>query len=109
VSLTGWSAAVVRGGQGVARRKRLEPPTSDSPLPPELRRQNVTVETFVSWDERPDKWCTDDPPYLWWRRLRTWRKWQDAVEEWGQGQGLDVRQLRNRGLWPIQPPRSARH
>jgi hypothetical protein len=43
----------------VARRKRLDPPPLDSPLPSELRRGNVTVETFVGWDEQPDSWCSD--------------------------------------------------
>lgn len=89
----------------MARRKRLEPPPLESPLPPWLRRENVTVETFVSWDERPDPWCPDDTAnHLWWRRLRAWRRWQAAVLEWGAKRGLDRGQLRDRGLWPIQAP-----
>lgn len=88
----------------MARRKPVQRAGLDSPLPPELRRENVTVETFVFWDERPDSWCSDDPPYLFWRKLRAWRRWQDAVTEWGTANGLDHQALRAEGLWPIHPP-----
>jgi hypothetical protein len=104
LSLSGWSAAVARDGAVVARRKHLESPPSDSPLPPELRRQNVTVETFVPWDEQVSS-TGEPPPYLAFRRLRARRRWQSAVEEWGSGQGLDVQDLRALGVYPTQPPR----
>jgi hypothetical protein len=73
-------------------------------LPPHLRRDSVTVETFVAWDE-PIACVGEDPPYLTFRRLRAWRRWQDAVEGWGAERALDVRQLRALGFWPVSPPR----
>jgi hypothetical protein len=86
----------------VARRRKAPVPVVE--LPPHLRRDSVTVETFVPWDE-PMSCVAEDPPYLTFRRLRAWRMWQSAVSEWGAVQGLDVRQLRALGLWPVQPPR----
>ncbi len=86
----------------MARRKR--PPEPVVELPAHLRRDVVTVETFVGWDE-PLSCVGEDPPYPTYRRLRAWRRWQDAVAMWGAGQGMDVRQLRAAGLWPVQPPR----
>lgn len=90
----------------MARRRHPEPPVSESALPVGLRRENVTVESFVSWEEQPlSEYGGEDPPYLWWRKLRSWRRWQAAVEEWGAERDLDVRQLRALGLYPSQPPR----
>jgi hypothetical protein len=90
----------------MARRRRPEPPPSESPLPFKLRPENVVVEDFVSPDEQPPAdWTGENPPYECWRRLRAWRRWQDAVIAWGTEQGLDVPQLRTLGLYPIQPPR----
>lgn len=59
----------------------------------------------MSWDEQPlpeDE--GEDAPYLWWRKLRSWRRWQAAVEEWGAERDLDVRRLRALGLYPRQRP-----
>lgn len=79
---------------------------SESALPVGLRRENVNIESFVSWDEQPlPKYGGEDPPYLWWRKLRSWRRRQAAVEEWGAERDLDVRRLRALGLYPSQPPR----
>jgi len=73
-------------------------------LPEHLRRDVVRVEDFVPWDE-PVSSVGEDPPYLTFRRLRAWRRWQAAVTAWGAGQGFDERQLRALSLWPTQPPR----
>jgi len=61
-------------------------------LPEQLRRDVVTVETFVPWDE-PVWQLGDVPPYLTYRRLLSWRRWQNAVAAWGAVRDLDVRQL----------------
>jgi hypothetical protein len=86
----------------VARRRQPSVPVVE--LPEHLRRDSVTVEQFVPWDE-PLFSVGEDPPYLTFRRLRAWRRWQAAVIAWGGERGLDVRQLRALGLWPVQPPR----
>ena len=86
----------------MAKRKR--PPVPVVELPAHLRRDAVRVEDFVPWEE-PVASVGEDPPYLTFRRLRAWRRWQDAVSAWGAERGLDVPQLRALGLYPIQPPR----
>ena len=89
----------------VARRRPVERPSRDWPLPPELRRENVTVASFVPWHEQPTVLpAGEDPPYLFWRKLQAWRRWQDAVTEWGAANGLDRDALRAEGLWPKQAP-----
>jgi hypothetical protein len=60
----------------------------------------VRVEQFVPWDE-PVWHMGEDPSFLTYRRLLSWRRWQDAVTAWGAGQGLDVPQLRDLGLYPV--------
>jgi hypothetical protein len=92
----------------MARRRRSEPPPRESPLPFKLRPENVVVEDFVSPDEQPPPdWTGENPPFECWRRLRAWRRWQDAVIAWGTEQGLDVPELCARGLYPRQRPFSA--
>jgi hypothetical protein len=86
----------------VAKRKR--PPVPVVELPEHLRRDAVRVEDFVPWEE-PVSSLGENPPYLAFRRLRAWRRWQDAVTAWGAERGLDVPQLRALGLYPIHPPR----
>jgi hypothetical protein len=87
----------------MARRRRPELPPSESPLPFWLRPENVVVEDFVEPEEQPPAdWIGDDRC---WRGLRAWRRWQDAVTEWGAERGFDTSELRNRGLYPYQRPR----
>jgi hypothetical protein len=89
----------------MARRRRPEPPPSESLLPFRLRPENGVVEDFVLPEEQPPAdWIGEDPPYRCWRRLRAWRRWQTAVEAWGAECGLGVSQLRALGLYPVQPP-----
>jgi hypothetical protein len=58
--------------------KRRQPPVPVVELPEHLRRDAVRVEDFVPWEE-PVSSVGEDPPYLAFRRLRAWRRWQDAV------------------------------
>jgi hypothetical protein len=73
-------------------------------LPEHLRRDAVRVEQFVPWDE-PLSSVGEDSLYPTYRRLLSWRRWQDAVTAWGAERGLDVPQLRALGLYPVAPPR----
>jgi hypothetical protein len=84
--------------------KRRQPPVPVVELPEHLRRDAVRVEDFVPWDEPVASVVGEDPPYLAFRRLRAWRRWQDAVTAWGAERDLDVPQLRALGLYPIHPP-----
>ena len=94
----------------MARRKRAEPPPLPSPLPWGLRRENVTVETFVPTGEQPRSLYGSNEPrdLIWRRKLVAWRRWQAAVETWGDEHGMDYWELRARRLWPQQPPPFAR-
>jgi hypothetical protein len=48
----------------MARRRVPDPPVGESPLPVGLRRENVTVESFVSWDEQPlPEYGGEDPRF----------------------------------------------
>jgi hypothetical protein len=86
--------------------KRRQPPVPVVELPEHLRYDAVRVEDFVPWEE-PVSSVGEDPPYLAFRRLRAWRRWQAAVTAWGAERDLDVPQLRALGLWPVSPPRFA--
>lgn len=92
----------------MARRK--QPAAAVAPvgeLPEHLQRGVVTVEDFVpSWEMPPDWWSSGTGDYSDrdWRLLRSWRRWQDAVTEWGVQHGLDDGELRRRGWWPGRPP-----
>jgi hypothetical protein len=89
----------------MARRRPSEPSPSESPLPFELRPESVVVEDFVAPDEQPPAdWTGERPPHECWRRLRAWRRWQDAVTAWGAERDLDVPELCARGLYPRQRP-----
>jgi hypothetical protein len=94
----------------MARRK--QPPGPDAAaveLPERLRRDVVVVEDFVSWDESLPSWRRDDDfdpwPHPSWRRIRSLRRWQDAVRAWGTEYGLDRTALGQLGYWPTRPPR----
>ena len=93
-------------------RRREPPPVrfEQADLPPELRRGNVTIEQFVSPDERPPSYWSgaDAQHYFQWRQIQALRRWQDVIAEWGASQGLDARQLRASALWPTYPPRFRR-
>lgn len=54
----------------------------------------------MPWDE-PVWHMGEDLPFLTCRRLLSWHRWQDTVPAWGAGQGLDVPQLRDLGLYPV--------
>jgi soluble lytic murein transglycosylase-like protein len=70
-------------------------------LPEWLRRGVARVEDFVSPDERPPELWSGDLAE--WRAVRGWRRWQDAVEQWGQERGLDRAGLMDVGAWPSSP------
>ncbi len=93
-------------------RRREPPPVrfEQADLPAELRPANVTIEQFVSPDERPPSYWSqaDAPHYTQWRQIHALRRWQDAIAQWGASQGLDARQLRGSALWPTHPPRFRR-
>src|SRR4051794_2311121 len=98
-------------------RRRPVPTDSGPVLPWELRPENVTVETFVSrWEEPAEPYSPLVDPsfeggsYPSWRRLRAWRRWQEAVTAWGAAQGLSITDLRKAGLWPThRPPFASEH
>jgi hypothetical protein len=91
----GWRVADER--TGVARRRQPSAPVVE--LPEHLRRDAVSVEQFVPWDE-PVSSVGEDPPYPTYRRLLSWRRWQDAVIAWGAGRGPGRAAAARSGLVP---------
>ncbi len=94
----------------MARRRRPEPPVSEAALPGGLRRENVTVESFVSWDEQSLlEYGVGIRLNLWWRKLWSWRRWQT----WSRvGQRAGLRRVQAVRAWVVstvqQPCRECR-
>lgn len=91
-------------------RRRKQLPTPDAPvveLLEHLRRDVVVVEDFVpDWEQSPVWWGSGTGGYTdaEWRSLRSWRRWQAAVEVWGATRDLSTGELRRLGYWPTRLP-----
>lgn len=68
-------------------RRRQKVVQASGTLPEHLRRGVVHVRDFVDKDERPPSYVHDSVG--WWQVHQAFRRWQQAVAEWGATVGLD--------------------